>query len=88
MTTRVRDQLVPIRRSGLAYTTGIAATPTVRTEEFGDVCAFLRGTPGKRVSCRIYGTRPEVCRTFEPGSRWCRDARGDLVEIVKGNGQP
>jgi Fe-S-cluster containining protein len=38
-------------------------------------CAFLRGTPGERVSCRIYETRPAICRAFEPGSRACLSSR-------------
>ena len=54
------------------------ATPTVMTKKFGAVCTFLRGTPGKRCSCRIYATRPNVCRTFLPGSRACRTARTEI----------
>lgn len=29
-------------------------------------CVALRGTPGQKVSCRIYDRRPSVCRSFEP----------------------
>ena len=73
MTHQVRKQLVPLRL-GWAHTERWVATPTVMTK-FGGTCAFLRGTPGKRVSCRIYDTRPEVCRTFKPGSASCREMR-------------
>ena len=38
-------------------------------------CVFLRGTVGRRASCRIYETRPAVCRDFKPGSQRCKDAR-------------
>lgn len=39
-------------------------------------CVFLRGTAGAgRVSCRIYSTRPKVCRDFVPGSKRCKEAR-------------
>lgn len=49
-----------------------AYTPT---DERGQ-CVFLRGTAGNgRVSCRIYSSRPKVCREFAPGSRRCADAR-------------
>lgn len=54
------------------------ATPYVMTEDVGAVCAFLRGTPGRRVSCRIYETRPDVCRSWKPGSMGCREARREL----------
>lgn len=39
-------------------------------------CVFLQGTAGggRRVACRIYETRPRVCRDFVPGSRRCKDA--------------
>ena len=39
------------------------------------VCVGLRGTVGRRVSCRLYEARPEVCRKFEPGSLSCKAAR-------------
>jgi Fe-S-cluster containining protein len=54
------------------------ATPAVQTDGWGTACAFLRGTPGKRVSCRIYATRPTACSGFKPGSRGCIDARRKL----------
>lgn len=38
-------------------------------------CVFLRGVIGRRTSCRIYATRPTVCREFRPGSRRCKAAR-------------
>jgi Fe-S-cluster containining protein len=48
--------------------------------EFGKVCAFLRGTPGKRCSCSIYATRPSVCAWYQPGGPGCRNARA-LLEL-------
>ena len=38
-------------------------------------CRYLRGTPGKRCSCTIYVTRPEICRTFRVGGAACLAAR-------------
>lgn len=50
----------------------------------GDVgCQFLRGTPGKRCSCSIYATRPEICQTFRVGSMRCREARAVLEMHLK-----
>lgn len=53
-------------------------TPGVVTERFGKSCGFLRGTPGKRVSCGIYATRPDACRAFWPGGSDCKRAREEL----------
>lgn len=80
MTRQVRAKLVSVHGSshGFAYSDARYATPTISTEEFGEVCSFLRGTPTKRVSCRIYETRPEVCRNYKPGSRGCREAREEI----------
>ena len=38
---------------------------------FRDRCAFLK----EDQLCRIYATRPEVCRRFEAGSAQCLEAR-------------
>jgi Fe-S-cluster containining protein len=76
MTRQVRARLVQIR-PGWFHTANWVATPTVMTYA-GGACAFLRGTPGKRVSCRIYATRPESCRTFKSGSASCRSVRQRL----------
>lgn len=38
-------------------------------------CRYLRGTPGKRCSCSIYETRPEICQAFHVGGEMCRSAR-------------
>jgi Fe-S-cluster containining protein len=76
MTRQARAQLVPTS-PGWAHTDRWYATPTVMTDT-GGACAFLRGTPGKRVTCRIYETRPEVCRDFRPGSRGCREKRREI----------
>lgn len=82
MSRRVRDQLVSLH-VGWATTDKYLATPTVFSESFGDSCKFLRGTPGKRVSCRIYETRPEVCRDFKPGSKRCKEARREIEERLE-----
>lgn len=77
MSRYVRNKLVGIRH-GFFYTESVAATPTKFSEEFGATCEFLRGTPGRRVSCSIYATRPKVCERFRPGSSHCRSARREL----------
>jgi Fe-S-cluster containining protein len=77
MSRAVRARLVPLHH-GLAWHSAHLATPASVTEMWGKLCDFLRGTPGKRVSCRIYQTRPKVCRDFKPGSRSCIDARLEL----------
>jgi Fe-S-cluster containining protein len=41
---------------------------------FLDACAFLK----EDKLCRIYETRPEVCRKFESGSEQCIEARHRL----------
>lgn len=41
----------------------------------GGRCSQLAGTMGEQVTCSIYEQRPEACRSFEPGSAACRDAR-------------
>ncbi len=53
---------------------GVPVRMTVRVSAFrramrrdGDGrCVALRGTPGGRVSCKIYDRRPSTCRNFEP----------------------
>jgi Fe-S-cluster containining protein len=37
-------------------------------------CAALKARQG-HFSCRIYGSRPNVCHVVEAGSRECLDAR-------------
>lgn len=39
-------------------------------------CAALKGQPGVDVACAIYDRRPTVCADFQPGSAYCREARG------------
>ena len=34
-------------------------------------CVALSGKIGFAVSCRIYSTRPQMCRTYERGSKDC-----------------
>jgi Fe-S-cluster containining protein len=41
----------------------------------GDRCSALAGEVGKSTSCRIYGVRPDVCRSCEPGDQACQIAR-------------
>ena len=72
-----RRRLVPMRY-GWEYNDGAFATPSKFDEQWGKCCAFLRGTPGRRVSCRIYEDRPTICRKFRPGSRACKDARAQI----------
>ena len=38
-------------------------------------CLALRGRIGHRVSCTVYGLRPEGCRRIEPGDARCRQYR-------------
>lgn len=79
MTRQVRARLVPIRSGGgWSFTDRWYATPTVMNKSGDASCAFLRGVPGKRVSCRIYETRPDVCREFKPGSAGCRAMRKQI----------
>lgn len=82
LSRKVRARLAPVTH-GLLRTPAIAATPTHQIEGFGSVCVFLHGTPGRRVSCRVYATRPEVCRWFEPGSNDCRSARERIGLLTK-----
>ena len=41
-------------------------------------CTFLTGTPGDKVSCRIYKHRPTLCRVFKAGSENCRSSRAEI----------
>lgn len=67
-----------VSRLGPMETVASLSTPAVMTEDFGKICGFLRGTPGRRVSCGIYDTRPNVCQNFRPGSKNCVSARTEL----------
>ena len=40
---------------------------------YGFACPFLRGQPGKRVSCRIYDRRPAACQDFKRGGPVCKE---------------
>lgn len=79
MSANVRKQLVVIPQDGWSFTDKLYATPTTVTP-LGKVCNFLRGTPGRKVSCRIYDQRPDVCRQFEPGSQGCLESRQSLQD--------
>ena len=41
----------------------------------GDRCLALVGTVGDETGCTIYGLRPDVCRTCQPGDPECLIAR-------------
>jgi Fe-S-cluster containining protein len=53
---------------------GLPVIATKDTDD-GSVCVALQGTVGKKVSCSIYKTRPQVCRDFAAGSEMCKAAR-------------
>lgn len=76
MSRQVRRQLITGTLKPLLDEIAPAKTPTNSQGS----CSFLRGTPGVRVSCRIYATRPQVCREFKPGSRRCREAQQDFAD--------
>lgn len=38
-------------------------------------CVAFRGRVGGPCRCSIYEMRPTACRAFNPGSRYCREAR-------------
>lgn len=77
LSPKVQARIAPVAH-GPIRTRAIAATPTRQSERFGSICAFLQGAPGRRVSCRIYTNRPEICRRFLPGSNDCRTARARI----------
>ena len=41
----------------------------------GERCAALVGEVGAFTACSIYGLRPDVCRTCQPGDEACAIAR-------------
>ena len=43
------------------------------------VCSALQGTPGVDCGCKIYEHRPTVCRRLEPGSKYCLQARWEVL---------
>lgn len=45
-----------------------------------DRCIALEGDLGKRVSCKVYEHRPNICKNFEIGSKLCLDARSKFLE--------
>ena len=48
-------------------------------QEIGGRCVALRGEVGTAVHCSTYARRPQVCRTFQPGSEGCAAARERMV---------
>lgn len=80
MSRYVRAKLVATR-DGWTFNDRWFATPIKWNDKLGCAsCAFLRGTPGHRVSCSIYETRPDVCRSFKPGGKACKEARRELSD--------
>lgn len=57
---------------------GNGSITTKHDKHDNTVCAFLRGTPGKRTCCSIYTTRPKLCQTFPVGSVSCKESRTRL----------
>lgn len=47
-------------------------------QQFGR-CIALEGRLGKLVGCKIYGLRPDVCRTFKPDSEGCKTVRSHVL---------
>ena len=74
LSTRVRKQLHEI----VVCEETRYATRAKQLPSGSYACQYLRGTPGKRCSCTIYDTRPEICRHFQVGGALCRAARLDL----------
>jgi Fe-S-cluster containining protein len=48
--------------------------PLLKTDPCGR-CIALRGEVGRGVACAIYEHRPNACRSFQPGSTLCLEAR-------------
>jgi Fe-S-cluster containining protein len=47
----------------------------IRRDADTQACVALEGTIGENVACRVYETRPSVCRLFEAGSDRCHALR-------------
>ncbi len=70
------------QRLSVRYRARVAAGELATTPREGGVrCVGLRGTLGRRVSCRIHERRPDACRRFERGSPECHAARRDVLGI-------
>ena len=74
--------LVPLRPQGWYFNPNRFAM-RIKNDAHGR-CAALRGRVGEKVSCTVYKVRPEACRTFEPGSDECLDARARRMVVSKG----
>lgn len=49
-----------------------------------NVCCMLRGTALKKVSCKIYETRPSACKSaVKPGDRTCLTARRKIQKELE-----
>ncbi len=70
----------PVLRRDRSDATGIPADylrtdyPLLKTDPCGR-CIALRGEVGRGVACAIYEHRPNACRSFQPGSTLCLEAR-------------
>ncbi len=65
-----RLALVSTKTLDCVHATGLS----MKTEK--GRCVALEGKVGCLVSCSVYEKRPTDCRTFEPGSKLCRQIRG------------
>jgi Fe-S-cluster containining protein len=59
----------------MGYASWEADCGTRRMARKNDCCIAFRGQVGGACRCSIYDRRPEVCRTFTPGSPDCLAAR-------------
>ena len=51
--------------------------PVMKIRRNGN-CVALQGTVGEKVSCEIYGKRPETCSDFNPGNDRCKKWRKEI----------
>jgi Fe-S-cluster containining protein len=75
----------PQRRERPAIATAwrVQKSGTFKSYEFC-TCVFLRGTVMKKVKCRVYDKRPDVCRkVMKPGDSACRKLRDAFLRKLK-----
>lgn len=53
----------------------VAGEMLTRETRRGTRCIALGGQVGVAVSCKVYNDRPNICRSFKPGSIECLGAR-------------
>lgn len=56
------------------------STRKMRLDTESGACSALRGAVGIDCECEIYDKRPAMCRTFRPGSHYCRAVRRTLEQ--------